>query len=61
MTSLQCWVQYTGIDITHNMVELAGKRIGQRPNVTLAVANGEKLPFEDANFDRYLRVVLVAC
>jgi demethylmenaquinone methyltransferase/2-methoxy-6-polyprenyl-1,4-benzoquinol methylase len=42
-----------GVDISVNMLQVAKKKLSATPqsSVTLQLADGEKLPFEDASFD----------
>ena len=41
----------TGVDVNHMTVQAAGKQNGAHPGLTLAVADGFRLPFRDKSFD----------
>lgn len=44
-------IKYTGIDISKGMINKAKEKMGKIKNVTLLVADGERLPFRDNLFD----------
>lgn len=45
-------IRYTGIDISKGMINKAKKKLSEADNnITLLVANGERLPFKNNSFD----------
>jgi len=44
----------TAVDISPAMVAKARERLGDAPNVSLSVADGQALPFPDESFDAVL-------